>query len=77
MLIDETKVKVVCGLDGKPIVYLDRDDFSPCKTIDVKITVKLEAQHDGRWPTEGEKEKQFFESAMPMLAKLWEEANRT
>ena len=78
MWIEKSKVEVVRNPDGEPLVTIDQNDYCPLKHIDVEIAVKMEAQFDGHhWPTEEERMERFFESAMPMLVKIWEEAHAT
>ncbi len=71
MWIEKSEVKVWHRLDGKPLVVIDPDDFRIRAFIDIKVTVEIPGQPSGRI-TEEDRMEQFFESAMPMLVKMWE-----
>ncbi len=71
-IIEEVVHAAKNPIGGKLAIYLDKDSFCPCVHVDVTLKVQLEGQIDGHWTKEIEME-QFFESAMPMLEKIWEE----
>lgn len=58
--------------NGKLHVWLDKDSFCPCVRVEAVLEVEMDSQQDGHI-TEEDMMQQFFESAMPMLEKIWEE----
>lgn len=59
---------------GGNSMFLDSQTLRPYQIFDMRFNIEYEAQQDGHWTKDMEME-QFFESAMPMLIKIWEETN--
>ena len=51
-------------------ITLNPESYCPQRHVNLDVTILLEAQHDGRWPTQDEMKQSFYKSAQPMLEQI-------